>query len=419
MKNAKRFFVITFMLAFIMSISSINAFAATVTQDNLEVTLVTDKEKYAEDEQIKTTLTVKNNNDTAVTNVDLETALPDGYKLADKSENKKTVDSIAAGESVSLDVTLEKDNTKKDSTPSEPSTDPKSSTNPVSGGNSGSSGTTTGGTTTNGSAVQTGQGFLVLGIVLLVLLSAGILFVFVYRRKHLGKKILSVILCIGVVGSSAFLIRVPAKAEETTVKSISISETVKIGKNELTIVSFVKYSNDSGEKGLDKPDNPTDVDDYYWDVSEKVIAVIDADKSTDLMSESEAYALLNERGFIDLPITYTHSSDGQYVGKTEVSQNSQNKHPLYQTNYLSSDNNVWTVYIINGNIFAFPASFNLDSNLETEILVSESDYLTSYNDAVNKFYVTIPKNNSAIVKTISQINAENLDKLTSEELSKK
>ena len=45
MKNAKRFFVITFMLAFIISISSINAFAATVTQDNLEVTLVTDKEK--------------------------------------------------------------------------------------------------------------------------------------------------------------------------------------------------------------------------------------------------------------------------------------------------------------------------------------------------------------------------------------
>ena len=105
MKNVKRIFVITFMLAFIISISSINAFAATVTQDNLEVTLVTDKEKYAEDEQIKATLTVENNNKVPVTNVDLETVLPDGYKLADKSENKKTVDSIAAGESVSLDVT--------------------------------------------------------------------------------------------------------------------------------------------------------------------------------------------------------------------------------------------------------------------------------------------------------------------------
>lgn len=59
MKNVKQIFVIIFMLAFILSISSINAFAATVTQDNLEVTLVTDKEKYSENEQIKTTLTVK------------------------------------------------------------------------------------------------------------------------------------------------------------------------------------------------------------------------------------------------------------------------------------------------------------------------------------------------------------------------
>lgn len=174
MKNAKRFFVIAFILAFIVSISSINVFAATVTQDNLEVTFVTDKEKYSENEQIKTTLTVKNNNDTAVTNVDLETALPDGYKLADKSENKKTVDSIAAGESVSLDATLE-----KDSTPSEPSTDSKSSTNPVSGGNSG---TTTGGTTTNGSAVQTGQTFLVIGIALLIVLMAAFFIVFVCRK---------------------------------------------------------------------------------------------------------------------------------------------------------------------------------------------------------------------------------------------
>ena len=164
MTRIKKIIAVVTMITVLLGISGLHTFAATVTQDNLEVTLVTDKEKYSENEQIKTTLTVKNNNDTAVTNVDLETALPNGYKLADKSENKKMVDSIAAGESVSLDVTLEKDNTKKESTPSEPSTDAKSSTNPVSGGNSsnsGNSGTTTGGTTTSGSAVQTGQGFLI------------------------------------------------------------------------------------------------------------------------------------------------------------------------------------------------------------------------------------------------------------------
>ena len=247
MKNVKRIFVITFMLAFILSISSINAFAATVTQDNLEVTLVTDKEKYSENEQIKTTLTVKNNNDTAVTNVDLETALPDGYKLAAKSENKKTVDSIAAGESVSLDVTLEKDNTKKDSTPSEPSTDPKSSTNPVSGGNSGSSGnsgTTTGGTTTNGSAVQTGQGLLIVGIVVLILLTSGVVCVFVYRKnqslKNTSRGLLSFVICLSISCGSLTLVSIKTKALEENL-FLDITTSVMIENRSCEIKGTVKY----------------------------------------------------------------------------------------------------------------------------------------------------------------------------------
>ena len=246
MKNVKRIFVITFMLAFILSISSINAFAATVTQDNLEVTLVTDKEKYSENEQIKTTLTVKNNNDTAVTNVDLETALPDGYKLADKSENKKTVDSIAAGESVSLDVTLEKDNTKKESTPSEPSTDAKSSTNPVSGGNSGSSGTTTSGTTTSGSAIQTGQVFLVVGIILLLLLTSGVTFIFLYRKKHCSKQatkgLLSVILCCGIVCSTCFVSHTIVSAFESSKAEAIIRTCVKVSESNVEITGKISYN---------------------------------------------------------------------------------------------------------------------------------------------------------------------------------
>ena len=248
MKNVKQIFVIIFMLAFILSISSINAFAATVTQDNLEVTLVTDKEKYSENEQIKTTLTVKNNNDTAVTNVDLETALPDGYKLADKSENKKTVDSIAAGESVSLDVTLEKDNTKKDSTPSELSTDSKSSTNPVSGGNSGSSGnsgTTTGGTTTSGSAVQTGQTFLVIGIALLIVLMAAFFIVFVCRKNSLKcvwKNTISLVLCFCLVGGTFLFSNNKANAEEISKSKISIETGLVVNNNKTIIKSNISYN---------------------------------------------------------------------------------------------------------------------------------------------------------------------------------
>lgn len=230
------------MLAFIISISSINAFAATVTQDNLEVTLVTDKEKYAEDEQIKATLTVQNNNKVPVTNVDLETALPDGYKLADKSESKKTVDSIAAGESVSLDVTLEKDNTKKESTPSEPSTDAKSSTNPVSGGNSG---TTTGSTTTNGSAIQTGQNLLMFGIVSLIVLFSVFVFVFFFKKnnsiKGKSKNLLSIILCTSILLATIFFTPISSHAAENNIKEIDIEHNITVNNTKLKLNSLVKY----------------------------------------------------------------------------------------------------------------------------------------------------------------------------------
>lgn len=246
MKKIKKLLASVFVVAIILSLANINAFAAMVTQDNLEVTLVTDKGKYAESEPIKATLTVKNNNDTAVSNVDLETEIPEGYKLADKTENKKTVESIAAGESVSLDVTLEKDN-KKGSTPSEPSTDSKSSTNPVSGGNSG---TTSGGTTTSGGAIQTGQEILIIGIVLLALLISGVIFIYAYRKKHSAKQatkgLLSIILCCGIVGSSVFGARIISNAEEKSTenkKSVKISTQVAVNNSKKDIVSTVSYDN--------------------------------------------------------------------------------------------------------------------------------------------------------------------------------
>ena len=55
---------------------------------------------------------------------------------------------------------------------------------------------------------------------------------------------------------------------------------------------------------------------------------------------------------------------------------------------------------------------------QTELLISESEELTSYVNEVNKFYVTIPKDSAAIVQTVKKINAETLDKLTLAEINK-
>ena len=67
-------------------------------------------------------------------------------------------------------------------------------------------------------------------------------------------------------------------------------------------------------------------------------------------------------------------------------------------------------------IIANPVSFILESDSISEVLFSESKKLTSYNNNDNKYYVTVPKESVVIVKEISTINANTLDKITSEEV---
>ena len=106
--------------------------------------------------------------------------------------------------------------------------------------------------------------------------------------------------------------------------------------------------------------------------------------------------------------------DGEYVDDTEVAEGSTNKHPMYETSYIAENGDVWTIFVVNGAIFARPVSFNLESELEAELLFSETKEVTSYDDETNKFYVTIPKESAAIVKVVDKIDAETLDKLTVE-----
>ena len=88
-----------------ITMMAVPALAASDSQDGFEVTLTTDKEEYSKGEEIAATLTVTNTNDTAVSNVSLENLIPDGYKLADGSEAAKQVESLGAGETVSMTVT--------------------------------------------------------------------------------------------------------------------------------------------------------------------------------------------------------------------------------------------------------------------------------------------------------------------------
>ena len=115
---------------------AIPAFAASSTQDGIQVTLAADKESYSQGEQITAVLTVTNTNETAVSNVSLENVIPEGYELADGSEATKQVESLKAGETVTLTAvyTAEDAGVKETDQESDSSAESDTEKQPVTGG---------------------------------------------------------------------------------------------------------------------------------------------------------------------------------------------------------------------------------------------------------------------------------------------
>ena len=91
---------------------------------------------------------------------------------------------------------------------------------------------------------------------------------------------------------------------------------------------------------------------------------------------------------------------------------------MYMTYYVSQNNEIWSIFVINGEVFANPVSFNYGSDLDVSVLLAENEWLISYNNAVNKFYINIPKESMVMVKIVDRISADTLDKLTVEEVGK-
>ena len=157
--------------------------------------------------------------------------------------------------------------------------------------------------------------------------------------------------------------------------------------------------------------------DYYRENSE-LLNVIDAKTSADNVTETDAASEFKERGFDQYPLEYNYTIDGEYLDDNEVSEASKDKHPMYYTYFTSESGEIWTVYLINGNISAYPTSYNMEADLKAELIVSESKNLMSYDAAENRFYETIPFDSAAVVKVVDRIDAETLNKLTLEEVLK-
>ncbi|MBQ9910069.1 MAG: hypothetical protein IJM50_00940 [Lachnospiraceae bacterium] len=171
------------------------------------------------------------------------------------------------------------------------------------------------------------------------------------------------------------------------------------------------------ESGISRPEQISEEGGYFWD-NATVYEMIEIDDSKEVLKADNTISLLNDRGFGTYPVTYEYSVDGDYLGEVRAGEGSGEKSPMFQTYYISSGKEVWTVFVINGQLFANPVSYNLQSTLSAPMVISESELLTSYDYSDNLYLVLAPDSSTAIVKTVKEINAETLDKLTIEEIDK-
>lgn len=191
-----------------------------------------------------------------------------------------------------------------------------------------------------------------------------------------------------------------------------------LGIKESRTIESVKVEETSEETTSESYEVSTkDADEYYKNNS-RVISEINAQDSDKVSSEKDIKRNLDERGFNNYPITYEYSMDGQYSDSPEISDSSDEQHPMYTTYYVTENGDVWTIIEVNGTIIANPVFYNEQSQLPAQLIISETDSVVSYDSSKNKFYETVPNKLALIVKKVNKINAETLEKLTIEEIDR-
>lgn len=241
---------VTFLMAILLCVSAmaVPAFAASVSQDGLEVMLSTDKNSYKSGEQIVVTLKVSNTNDKVVTDVFLNNIIPEGFELSSNSEVSKEISTIQPDEVVTLTSTYVEsaDNETAVNTGREDGSDGSelNNTNSDDKDNNKSEVNNKNNNTHTmkkaDSSAKTGDTTHVEIWMILLVVSILVIVVLFAVKKKKSKQILSIILCLFVFESSFLGNPLFAKAANNR-QSISISEKIDFNGNIVDISSEVEY----------------------------------------------------------------------------------------------------------------------------------------------------------------------------------
>lgn len=398
------------------SVPVIYANAAEKTQNDVKLVVSTDKKVYDENDDIIAEVRLENNSDSDIIDVSIDSIIPEGYHLSDDSKSVLRSTYIMSGDSINSELVLISDNKKTNETTTTAVTTVSSTTKNGSTTVTTSKSTSAENTETSTTSIKadkddndddkdSGSKVAVAAVIGAVLLAAGGAVV-IFKKKGQGKNLM-ILLCLTAAGS--FCTVQDAKADEPDVYTFSVTEAVNVADKKIDITANVKFS-------IDKADMQSAVEEYYSDNSEEIVSVEAAAETSQVYSEKEAIKLLAERGFSDFPLTYDYDMNGTYMDEKEASAESDEKHPMYQTYFVSEDGSIWTVFIVGKSIIANPASYNLESDIDAQVLVSETNTLTSYTEMGNKFYETVPKESAVILKVVDQITSKKLNDLNYEEV---
>lgn len=212
------------------SIAGMNVFAASTTQDGLEVSLTTDKEAYSKDEKITATLSVKNTNESDVTDIAMETVIPDGYEVTDGTKNNKQLNKLAPNESTELKVAYVAKDSGEDSQDSE--------TSQVSQESQNSEVSTV---SPSNDSPKTGDNAIMPVAIAIVLLISVLLAILCFKSKK-GRKLLSIILTVSMISGSSALISLKTNAVNENTKTINLNTKVNADDRKVTISAKVSYN---------------------------------------------------------------------------------------------------------------------------------------------------------------------------------
>ena len=368
----KTFFMIIIIVIIFQCVVDVSA--TTIEQDNLNISLITDKKNYAIEDSITTVLTIENTNDKPVKNVMIENIIPNGYELAKGYNFEKTVQEIKPSEKIEFKVVYNSSSTARN-------------------------------------IILKDYIFKILVIVLGLVLVISIIFICMKKKRR--KSLLSFfifMLILGTVTTKSVIVYVA----ENDSKTVSITEKVFVGNVQKKLKANITFT--FGNISSDSSEISNINGDSYFKQSAEIISVRKATDSKNILTEKEVSEVLSERGFNIEGLITNCTINGEYLEDTEIDSNSDEKHPLYKMVYGSENELLWTIYITDGTISAYPVSYNMVSEREAPLLITETDTVVSYDYTSNQFFETIPKESVVIIKKVDKIDKKTLDTITIGEL---